>query len=218
MNQALYSPSPREGMRGHPTDLVIADVVSRHNARKLFDVGCGNGRDALQLIRVGLADTVIGIDNGSEPHNSRIHMVKQLVPADLRGRLLLVEGDYHDLSGIYDADLTGRPDLDAAILAAQSWENGADLAYTNNVLEHLEKPEDMLALSLELAPLAVHVVPCERHGWCDDHQQSWTVDEFSLLLKRFGSLIQFGVFADPPPFPCYEKDCRHLIMFGVIGR
>lgn len=201
----IVHPTQREGMRGHPTDLLIADTVLKLSARRLCDLGCGNGRDALQLIRTGLADFVFGIDNGSEPHNSRIHMVKLLIPPDVKNRLMLVEGDYENAVAIAH-DIAG--DTDGGPL---------DLCYTNNVLEHVDDPDDIIRVSLEVAPKALHIVPCERHGWCDDHQHAWTEAEFVDMLDKHGTIEDLGLLKDPPPFPCYEKGCRHLIMFALVS-
>lgn len=187
-------------MRGHPSDLVIAWAVEKYGARSLVDLGCGNGRDALQLIRCGLADFVLGIDDGSEPHNGNIAVVKNMVPSDLAGRLVLWEGNY---DGCFESDL-GAPSF--------------ELCYSNNVIEHVADPDKFVYWSLSLAPLALFVLPLEQHGWCDDHRWAWTTDEFRVLVETHGELVEFGTLTDPPPFPCDEDDCKHELLFALIRR
>ena len=191
-----FAPPARSGMRGHVSDLVIAWAVEKYGARKLVDLGCGNGRDALQLIRCGLADFVLGIDNGSEPHNGKIATVKHMIPSDLLGALLLIEGNYHEVEGEMDFDL----------------------CYSNNVIEHVEDPDDFIDVSLQMAPLAMFVLPHVRHGWCDDHLHWWTEGEFRRLMEKHGEVLEFGTMADPPPFPCDEQDCKHELLFALIRR
>jgi SAM-dependent methyltransferase len=187
-------------MRGHPSDLVIAWAVEKYGARRLVDLGCGNGRDALQLIRCGLADFVLGIDDGSEPHNGKIAVVKDMTPSDVTGRLVLVEGRYRCVEEEYYIEM------------------GFDLCYSNNVIEHVEDPDDFIDVSLRMAPLALFVLPHVRHGWCDDHLHAWTADEFRALMGKHGEVLEFGVMADPPPFPCYERDCKHELLYALIRR
>ena len=227
----MFKPPARPGMRGHPSDLVIAWAVEKHGARRLVDLGCGNGRDALQLIRCGLADFVLGIDDGSEPHNGKIATVKGMVPSDVawdkttgaHERLLLVQADYRTLQGIHTEDLTGNGEWDYALLRVQAMchrdeEQGLDLCYSNNVIEHIEDPDDFIDVSLRMAPLAMFVLPHVRHGWCDDHLHWWTSGEFHKLMEKHGEVLEFGVMADPPPFPCSEPDCKHELLFALIRR
>ena len=197
----MFHPPKRNGMRGHPSDLVIAWAVEKYGARRLVDLGCGNGRDALQLIRCGLADFVLGIDDGSEPHNGRIAVVKDMVPSDVAGRLVLYEGGYSRVhEEYYSADM------------------GFDLAYSNNVIEHVEDPDDFVEVSLQMAPLALFVLPHVRHGWCEDHKHWWTAKQFRALMEKHGDILEFGLLADPPPFPCEEAECAHQLMFALIRR
>ncbi|MBU8871367.1 MAG: class I SAM-dependent methyltransferase [Gemmatimonadales bacterium] len=192
-----FVPPSQSGMRGHVSDLVIAWAVEKYGARRLVDLGCGNGRDALQLIRCGLADFVLGIDNGSEPHNGKIAVVKDMVPSDVAGRLRLVEGDYATLT------------ID---------EDEFDLCYSNNVIEHVKDPQLFVEFSLWMAPLAMFVLPHVRHGWCDDHLHWWTASEFRILMEKHGEVLEFGAMADPPPFPCDEQECKHELLFALIRR
>ena len=113
--------------------------------------------------------------------------------------LELVEGDYR------------------AVLAHDVTQ-GFDLCYSNNVIEHVEDPDDFMQVSLLVAPMALHVLPLERHGWCDDHRHAWTIDRFIWLCRRHGRPIEWGVMDDPPPFPCDERDCRHQLQFALIAR
>uniref|UniRef100_A0A6M3KMD6 Putative methyltransferase n=1 Tax=viral metagenome TaxID=1070528 RepID=A0A6M3KMD6_9ZZZZ len=193
----MFKPPHREGMRGHCSDLVIAWAVEKYGARRLVDLGCGNGRDALQLIRCGLADFVLGIDDGSEPHNGKIATVKDMIPSDVAGKLELWEGDY--------ATLTMNVDE-------------CDLCYSNNVIEHVADPEMFVRFSLWMAPLAMFVLPHVRHGWCEDHLHWWTAGEFRRLLEKHGEVLELDVMADPPPFPCHEEHCKHELLFAVIRR
>ena len=205
----LFVPPACEGMRGHPSDLVIAWAVEKYGARRLVDLGCGNGRDALQLIRCGLADFVLGIDDGSEPHNGKIAIVKGMVPSDVRKRLLLTQGNYENAI-VLEHDRQG--------VEPESGGGSSDLCYSNNVIEHVEDPDDFIRVSLTVAPLALFVLPHERHGWCDDHLHAWTADEFRALMEQHGEVLEFGLMADPPPFPCSEPDCKHELLFALIGR
>jgi len=196
----MFQPPHREGMRGHCSDLVIAWAVEKYGARRLVDLGCGNGRDALQLIRCGLADFVLGIDDGSEPHNGRIATVKDMIPSDVAGKLVLWEGPY---DGCFEPDV-GAPTF--------------DLCYSNNVIEHVENPEQFVGWSLSLAPLAMFVLPHVRHGWCEDHLHWWTAGEFRRMMEKHGEVLELDVMADPPPFPCHEEHCKHELLFAVIRR
>jgi SAM-dependent methyltransferase len=216
----LFAPPGLDGMRGHPSDLVIAWAVEKYGARRLVDLGCGNGRDALQLIRCGLADFVLGIDDGSEPHNGRIGIVKDMVPSDVVGRLALAEGHYglalawmRQVVRTSAADETQLPRF-----VPPPGQDGIDLCYSNNVIEHVEDPDDFIDVSLRMAPLAMFILPHVRHGWCDDHLHAWTADEFRALMGKHGEVLEFGVMADPPPFPCYERDCKHELLFALIRR
>lgn len=205
----LFVPPSRAGMRGHPSDLVIAWAVEKYNARRLVDLGCGNGRDALQLIRCGLADFILGIDDGSEPHNGKIALVKNMVPSDVAKQLLLVEGDYEH-GRVFAHDFEGKE--------PESGGGGFDLCYSNNVIEHVEDPDDFIDVSLRMAPLALFVLPHVRHGWCDDHRHWWTHRQFQRLMEEHGKLLEFGLMADPPPFPCDERECKHELLYALIRR
>uniref|UniRef100_A0A6H1ZZR2 Putative methyltransferase n=1 Tax=viral metagenome TaxID=1070528 RepID=A0A6H1ZZR2_9ZZZZ len=219
----MFQPPQREGMRGHCSDLVIAWAVEKYGARRLVDLGCGNGRDALQLIRCGLADFVLGIDDGSEPHNGRIATVKDMIPSDVKEQLYLVDGPYDILRDIHHRDLNGENQEDWPTLevqAADGWSgiDGLNLCYSNNVIEHVEEPDDFIGVSLQMAPLAMFVLPHVRHGWCEDHLHWWTAGEFRRLLEKHGEVLELDVMADPPPFPCYEEHCKHELLFAVIRR
>ena len=207
-----FVPPSREGMRGHVSDLVIAWAVEKYGARRLVDLGCGNGRDALQLLRCGLADFILGIDNGAEPHNGKIAAVKDMVPSDVVGRLSLVEGDY-----TVALDITLMVPETLGIIELQV-DKEFDLCYSNNVIEHVNDPDEFVGVSLQMAPLAMFVLPHVRHGWCDDHLHWWTAREFRRLMEQHGEVLEFGVMADPPPFPCSERDCKHELLFALIGR
>lgn len=163
----MFTPPEVDGVRSHPCDLVVAWAVKTLEARCVCDLGAGIGRDLFQLLDAGLIDYGYGVDSGD--HDSfRIGNVT--VPAKFDGRIYLADDNY-------PAALSHEPPQPFG------------LAFTNNVLEHVQYPEALLAISLLLAPRALHTLPFERNHWDDWHRHYWDVEGLVAMCERWGEVV-----------------------------
>lgn len=163
----MFTPPIAQGVRAHPCDLIIAWAIDKVGARSVCDLGCGIGRDLLQLLDAGLIDYGYGVDNG-EHDEFRVGDVN--VPDELAGRAYLEEGEYQ-------AALAHEPP------------QPFDLVFTNNVLEHVEYPNDLLVVSVALAPYAIHTLPYERNHWGERHRHYWDVEGLVALCEKWGEVV-----------------------------
>lgn len=163
----MYNPPLVQGITAHPCDLIVAWAVQKLETRCVCDLGCGIGRNLMELLDTGLIDYGYGVDSGA--HDSfRIGNVT--IPDALAGRICLQDGEY-------PAALSHEPP------------RPFDLVFSNNVLEHVDYPEALLAISLILAPNALHTLPHERHHWDPWHQHSWNVEELVALCEPWGEVV-----------------------------
>jgi SAM-dependent methyltransferase len=230
MDERVFTPPDRKGMRGHPTDLVIAWAVEREGASRLADMGCGNGRDAIQLIRVGLADFVFGVDNAQESstHLDRI-IGCDMVPSDVKYKFYPYIGDYSVVADVGAVGFFEKkvPDGIAELACWEHMKHGFDMAYSNNVIEHVDDPGHFIDVSLEAAPVAIHVAPYKKHGWFqanqeedDKHKSSWNLAEFVDLASAHGEIVDYGKLLEVPGGGghCLTPNCEHASMFVLVRR
>jgi len=163
----MYTPPLVDGVRAHPCDLILAWAVEKVGARCVCDLGAGIGRDLLQMLNIGLIDYGYGVDNGAHD-DFRIGNVD--VSDELAGRIYLEEGSYQ-------AALSHDPP------------QPFDIAITNNVLEHVDYPDDLLLVAMTLAPYAVHTLPFERNHWDPYHRHYWDVEGLAALCDRWGEVV-----------------------------
>lgn len=163
----MYSPLEVPGIRPHPCDLIVAWAVQKLEARCICDLGCGVGRDLLQLLDVGLIDYGYGVDGGAHDE-FRVGDVN--VPDELAGRIYIEEGGYQ-------AALAHEPPQPFGLVV------------TNNVLEHVDYPDDLLLVSVALAPYALHTLPFERNHWDKWHRHYWDVEGLVALCEKWGEVV-----------------------------
>jgi SAM-dependent methyltransferase len=224
MSEKVFYPPQRKGMRGHPTDLVIAWAVEKFGARRLVDMGCGNGRDATQLLGCGLADFIVGVDTSQETSTHLAEIVAgNMVPAGLKDKFFPVVADYQWLADLLDRFADAA--TDAAVLSAQA--GGIDMAYSNNAIEHVPDPGDFIDVSLKVAPVAIHVAPHERHGWFqanlaefDKHMNAWDLQAYVDLAADHGDVVDYGKLLEPEGCGqhCLTPECEHSSMFVIVRR
>jgi 2-polyprenyl-3-methyl-5-hydroxy-6-metoxy-1,4-benzoquinol methylase len=115
---------------------VVLSICREYGARRVLDIGCGNGMLCRELADAGCAVV------GAEPSASGVAAARALVP----------EGMFYERS-VYD---------DPAGIA----ESGFDLAVSTEVIEHLYKPAALLQLAAaKLKEDGLLVLSTPYHGY-----------------------------------------------------
>ena len=163
----MFDPPAIKGIRDHVCDRAVAWAVQKVGARVVCDLGSGIGRDLVQLLDVGLIDEGFGID-------AEEHKTFKVSDSPKRNELTFVKGDYR---------------------RALVWGGSKfDLAFSNNVLEHVEYPNDFLAVSLALAPYAFHTLPHERTNWDPAyHRNFWKLEELVAMCDQWGEVVEADI-------------------------
>jgi len=162
-----FPPEDIRGYTAHQCDRAVAWAVQETGARTVADLGAGIARDLKQLFDSGFIEFGYGVDSKEHGH---FDIDKVKLSTKQREHLYLESGDYHKV-------LAFKPP------------QPFDLCFSNNVLEHVSEPEDMLRVSL--SPKAFHVVPHERANWDEQyHRHAWTLEEFRALCGRCGTVVE----------------------------
>ncbi|WP_269540396.1 class I SAM-dependent methyltransferase [Cerasicoccus fimbriatus] len=128
-----------EGYEPHTTRLLlphIMDFIQRAGAKRVMDIGCGNGSIAREVSRRGIS--VVGV----EPSESGLAQCRENCP----------DGRFYQL-GVYD-----NPD--------DVEEKAFDFAYSTEVIEHLFNPRALPRFAAaKLAPGGQLLLTTPYHGW-----------------------------------------------------